>query len=129
MNQAIDNRALRIDRRKAILILVLAAGIAFAFKSLEFVRGPYVCDTDCGVASPLPDIATVQHIKNSRGLIDRLPIFAWASGTTYLICNATHCATYRQTFSGRYVTDRRTPITPSPEADEIQWIRLGPSGM
>lgn len=107
MDRAVDRRFFRVSRRKAITVLLLAAGLALAVSTLAFERGPYICDNGCNVASPVPDALTVEYIKDSRAPIDYVPLFAWATGTTYQVCNASHCTTYHENFEGNWVGEGR----------------------
>lgn len=106
MNRAVNNRRLRVSRKKAVIIVILATGIAVAASTLAFERGPYFCES-CSVASPVPDASTLELIKDSRAPVDYVPLFAWASGTTYQICNSTHCTTYHENFEGNWVGEGR----------------------
>lgn len=107
MIRAADRFSFRIPRRKAVFILVAAAGLALAASTLAFERGPYLC-TDCAVASPVPDARTLETLKRSRAPIDYVPLFAWATGTTYQICNPTHCTVYHENFEGNWVGEGQT---------------------
>lgn len=109
MDRAVDKSYFRISRRKAITVLVVAAGLALAVSTLAFERGPFICDNGCNVASPVPDALTLQYIKDSRAPIDYVPMFAWATGTTYQICNASHCTTYHENFEANWVGEGRIP--------------------
>ena len=116
MRHAVDKAAFRISRRKALLILAMTVGLAFAASTLAFERGPYFC-SDCHVASPVPDARTLEVLKDSRAPIDYLPLFAWASGTTYQICNSTHCTVYHENFESNWVGEgqtRREGVLPDP---------------
>jgi uncharacterized membrane protein YgcG len=116
MTLAVDRSRFRIPQRKAILILAVAAGLAFAVSTLAFERGPYFC-TDCAVASPVPDAKTLEVLKNSRAPVDYVPLFAWATGTTYQICNSTHCTVYHENFESNWVGEGQTPregVLPQP---------------
>lgn len=116
MNRAVNRTHFRISRRKAILILVVAGAITFAASTLAFERGPYFC-TDCHVASPVPDARTLEVLKDSRAPVDYVPFFAWATGTTYQICNATHCTVYHENFESNWVGEGQTPregVLPQP---------------
>ncbi len=116
MTLAVDRKFFRIPRRKAILILVATAALALAASTLAFERGPYFCN-DCHVASPVPDARTLEVIKDSRAPIDYVPLFAWATGTTYQICNATHCTVYHENFESNWVGEGQTPregVMPEP---------------
>lgn len=99
MDRAADKRFFRIKRRNAILILLAAGSLAVVFSALAFELGPFICTNGCSVASPVPDALTLQFIKDSRAPIDYVPYFAWASGTTYQICNASYCTIYHENFS------------------------------
>ncbi|WP_155760648.1 hypothetical protein [Stenotrophomonas maltophilia] len=59
--------------------------------------------------SPVPDTKTLETIKDSRAPIDYVPYFAWATGTTYKICNATHCTVYHENFSANWIGEGRLP--------------------
>lgn len=107
MIRAAAKSAFRIPRRKALLILLVCAGLALAASTLAFERGPYFCST-CHVASPVPDAETLQTLKASRAPIDYVPLFAWATGTTYQICNSTHCTVYHENFEGNWVGEGQT---------------------
>lgn len=107
MIRAADRSSFRIPRRKAVFILVFAGGLALAASTLAFERGPYLC-TDCAVASPVPDARTLETLKRSRAPIDYVPLFAWATGTTYQICNPTHCTVYHENFEGNWVGEGQT---------------------
>jgi uncharacterized membrane protein YgcG len=107
MIRAADRSSFRIHRRKAVFILVVAGGLALAASTLAFERGPYLC-TDCAVASPVPDARTLETLKRSRAPIDYVPLFAWATGTTYQICNPTHCTVYHENFEGNWVGEGQT---------------------
>ncbi len=107
MIRAAGNSAFRIPRRKALLILLVGAGLALAASTLAFERGPYFCTT-CHVASPVPDAETLQTLKDSRAPVDYVPLFAWATGTTYQICNSTHCTVYHENFEGNWVGEGQT---------------------
>jgi uncharacterized membrane protein YgcG len=116
MTRAVDRKFFRIPRRKAILILVVTAALALAASTFAFERGPYFC-SDCHVASPVPDARTLEVIKDSRAPIDYVPLFAWATGTTYQICNSTHCTVYHENFEGNWVGEgqvAREGVLPDP---------------
>lgn len=116
MTRAVDRRFFRIPRRKAILILVLTAALVLAASTFAFERGPYFCD-DCHVESPVPDVRTLEVIKDSRAPIDYVPLFAWTTGTTYQICNRTHCTVYHENFESNWVGEGQTPrdgVLPEP---------------
>lgn len=108
MTRAAGRTGLRISQRNAILILLIAAGLAVAASTLAFERGPYFC-TDCRVESPVPDGKTLEIIKDSRAPIDYVPLFAWATGTTYQICNPTHCTVYHENSESNWVGEGQTP--------------------
>lgn len=116
MIRAADRKFFRIPRRKAILILLVTAAFALAASTFAFERGPFFCN-DCHVASPVPDARTLEVIKDSRAPIDYVPLFAWATGTTYQICNATHCTVYHENFESNWVGEGQTPregVMPEP---------------
>jgi len=46
-------------------------------------------------------------LKDSRAPIDYVPLFAWATGTTYMICNGTHCTVYHENFESNWVGGER----------------------
>lgn len=104
-------------RRKArffitSIVAVLLLGMATYIYAFE--RGPFVCNNGCTVQSPLIDAATAAYLDSILAPVDRVPMAMYASGTTYIICNTTHCTTYRQTFSGEYAGDDRKQIEPTP---------------
>lgn len=107
MDRAVDKGFFRIKRSKAILILLAAGGLAVVVSALAFERGPYICTNGCGVASPVPDALTLQFIKDSRAPVDYVPLFAWASGTTYQICNGSHCTVYHENFESNWIGEGR----------------------
>lgn len=113
---AVGNKGIRTGRRKALIVLLIAAGLALAANTLEFDRGPVMC-SECRIETPVPDAATRGAILAARTMIERLPMFPWATDTTYLICNATHCAKYHQNFERNWVSEdrqERQGDTPSP---------------
>lgn len=89
------------------LLLATTCSILYALE-----RGPIHCDNGCLVQAPFIDSLTQQFLESRRAPVDDLPLWMFATGTSYMVCNATHCATYRQTFSGQYITDKRVPINP-----------------
>lgn len=68
--------------------------------------------------TPTLDAKTAAYLDGILAPIDKVPMAMYVSGTTYLICNSTHCATYRMTFSGEYVGSDRTAIDPPPNGRE-----------
>ncbi|WP_159093969.1 hypothetical protein [Stenotrophomonas sp. ZAC14D2_NAIMI4_6] len=116
MMHAVARKPFAMSRRKAILILILAAGLIFGVSTFAFERGPYFC-TDCAVASPVPDARTLEVLKDSRAPVDYVPLFAWATGTIYQICNPTHCTVYHENFESNWVGEGQTPregVLPEP---------------
>lgn len=92
----------------ALALLILGLICSATLSALE--RGPFVCNNGCLVQAPLIDANTAQFLDSVLAPVDRLPMAMYVTGTTYIICNATHCATYRQTFSGEYVGSDRVAI-------------------
>lgn len=101
---------------KIVAAIAVLTATALACSMLyAFDRGPIVCDNNCEVRSPIIDSATQEFLERNLAPIDGwVPMWMYATSTSYMVCNATHCATYVQTFDGRYVTDKRVPIVPSP---------------
>lgn len=100
-----------VVRRKWILLFLVGAALCgFAATIAALERGPYVCNNGCSVQSPLIDAKTAAYLDSVLAPIDRAPFAMYLSGTTYMICNATHCTTYHQTFDGKYIGEGRTPI-------------------
>jgi hypothetical protein len=91
------------------LVLATTCSILYAWE-----RGPIHCDNGCLVQAPYIDPLTQQFLESMRAPVDDVPFWMFATGTSYMVCNATHCATYRQTFEGKYITDERVPINPPP---------------
>lgn len=104
----------RRRRRIALVVTVLVAGLTCSYL-YAWERGPIYCNNGCLVQAPVIDPLTRQFLENQLAPIDGwVPLWMYATGTTYMVCNGTHCATYRQTFSGEYITDERIPIDPPP---------------
>lgn len=101
---------------KTVAVIAVLTATALACSMLyAFNRGPIVCDNNCEVRSPIIDSATQEFLEKNLAIIDGwIPMWMYATGTSYMICNATHCATYVQNLNGHYVTDRRMPIDPPP---------------
>lgn|GEM_PF-1511126 len=100
--------------RIAVIAAVLAVGLTCSYL-YAWERGPIYCDNGCLVQAPVIDPLTRQFLENQLAPIDDwVPLWMYATGTTYMVCNDTHCATYHQTFSGEYITDERVPIDPVP---------------
>lgn len=94
-------------------IAVLTATAMVCSMLYAFNRGPLVCDNNCEVRSPIIDSATQEFLERNLAIIDNwIPMWMYATGTSYMICNATHCATYVQNLNGQYVTEKRMPIDP-----------------
>jgi len=104
----------RVMKTVAVIAVLTTAALACSML-YAFNRGPIVCDNNCEVRSPIIDSATQEFLEKNLAIIDGwIPMWMYATGTSYMICNATHCATYVQNLNGHYVTDRRMPIDPPP---------------
>lgn len=82
-----------------LIALSLAVVIYFSYAA-AYDRGPFICDNGCLVRAPTIDPRTSEFLDSQLAPIDRAPMAMWASGSTYIICNATHCTNYKMTFSG-----------------------------
>jgi len=107
-------------RRKVLAVVVaaslLAAGVAVAEVVIggDDIYGPWTC-TSCTVAMPRPDPATEAYIDAWRDWQRENVFFgfAFSPGDEIVVCNATHCTTYKVTITG-YLGRSREPITPAP---------------
>lgn len=108
MNAVVTNRVISISRRawmvSGFLVLMLfCAGIQ------AFDRGPLHC-ASCGLGAPDIDANTKGFLESKLVAVDGyVPFWMYLTKTTYTICNATHCATYYQTFDGDYMTKGKVP--------------------
>lgn len=116
MNVALVTNTKRSRPMKIVAAMALLTATAVGCSMLyAFNRGPIVCDNNCEVRSPIIDSATQEFLERNLAPIDGwVPMWMYATGTSYMICNATYCATYVQNFNGHYVTEKRVPIDPSP---------------
>lgn len=104
-------RSFSKKRRVLLAALLMAGGFLVAISVVAFENGPFVCTNNCLVQSPLVDVKTKQFIDQKLTPIDNwVPLWAYGTGATYIICNSTHCTTYHQTFSGEWVGENRTAI-------------------
>lgn len=110
----VEQRPHRIRRGAAAISVLLVAGLTCSIL-YAWERSPIHCNNGCLVQSPVIDPLTKQFLESALAPIDGwVPMWMFATGTSYRVCNATHCADYRQTFEGKYVTDARIPIDPRP---------------
>ncbi len=96
--------------RWAIWVVVLLAGLALCSAGIKaFNRGPLYCDS-CWLGVPDIDQGTKDFLQAQLAIVDGyVPFWMYLTNTTYTICNATHCATYHQTFDGKYMTEKKVP--------------------
>lgn len=111
MNAANPNKS---QRKKTVAVIsILSLLLVFSYLH-AFERGPLYCKSGCPIQAPVIDAKTKEFLESELAPIDGwVPLWMFLTGTTYMVCNSTHCATYRQTFSGEYITDERIPITSS----------------
>ncbi|MCI1066840.1 hypothetical protein [Stenotrophomonas geniculata] len=102
-------------RHRRVVAIIATLSLLLIFSYLHaFERGPLYCNSGCPIQAPVIDAKTKDFLEKEMAPIDGwVPMWMFLTGTTYMVCNSTHCATYRQTFSGEYITDERIPITSS----------------
>lgn len=97
-----------------MLVLGLVCGGLCAFE-----RGPIFCNNGCEIAVPAIDPMTRVFLQSHLAPVEHAPFWMYLTGTTYMVCNSTHCATYRQSFDGLFVADERVERTPPSNAGGI----------
>lgn len=109
-----DKRSKRMRRGAFAVAIIFAAGLTCSIL-YAFERGPIHCNNGCLVQSPVIDTLTREFLESTLAPVDGwVPLWMYATGTIYKVCNATHCTDYRQNFEGKYVADARMPIDPPP---------------
>lgn len=85
------------------VVYFAAGGLVVASLALHaYERGPFFCDNGCTVATPAIDQKTLDFLEDTVAVIDMVPMVMWATGSQYIVCNATHCTTYTMTFTGKF---------------------------
>ncbi|HEY9254148.1 MAG TPA: hypothetical protein VIP30_06395 [Stenotrophomonas sp.] len=104
------------SNRKCIVLLVLVAVLATGttYALMAFNRGTYYCD-HCVLQTPDADSGTTAFIRKVRAPISKIPLFDFATGSKYTVCNPMYCATYEEQFNGTYLANepaKRRTISP-----------------
>lgn len=120
MNAASRQACRKTTRSRIIVFGCVALSIGIVGASLyAFERGPIFCNNGCLVGAPVSDSRTSEFIQSQLVPVDNVPFWMYATNTTYMVCSQTHCATYRQAFDGRFITDERIERVPTGGAGGI----------
>lgn len=117
MNAAVAKRAR--STRWGIWAVVLIVGLGLCSAGIKaFNRGPLYCNS-CWLGLPDIDQGTKDFLESQLAIVDEyVPLWMNLTNTTYTICNATHCATYFQTFDGKYMSNKKVPRDQPPEGSD-----------
>ncbi len=92
-----------------VFVSGIGAGIAgnYVFGTPE-LYGPFVCQ-DCTLRTPAPDAGSRAYIDYTDNWLNDGPNYTRLTGDKFVVCNATHCATYTRTASGDYMGSPAVP--------------------
>lgn len=129
MNAVADAQSKKLAGSRIAVAVLLLLAVGVTCSALQaFERGPIFCNNGCGIESPAIDERTKAFLESHRAPVDYVPLWMFATGTTYLVCNQTHCASYRQTIEGNYITDQRVERQPSGGGEGSPWAGGGGGG-